>query len=357
MADADSSRPATALESARLLAPLIAGAQAALGLYGVYVVLHGRYVASSLYRTAIVPVKVTVWLVFALLTLYIGLMVAEIMVWTITTDRSFGSLNSGFVFEMYIPVASTWVAAVVQVFLMIRCAALLRARPLRYVFLTLTSAVILLALTSCMLSFANLELYFKGKGSFLENYNILNSMWIAGNAAVDVAISVTLAITLQKQIAGFNARTDGILRSLVRTTLRTASYTAVLAVISAILFGAYSDDSDYHTVAFAFWYPVPCCYGLSLYTTLSTRRILKGKYDSSLPTQAPRPMQVPSARSTPLDYTGSSTRPSMHRSATKTPMVYRVDVDGDDISEKEEDGRKRERDAAHLEVSDAAHGV
>jgi hypothetical protein len=62
------------------------------------------------------------------------------------------------------------------------------------------------------------------------SFNQSVAIWLWNAAFVDVAISVSLLITLKQRYAGSNNSTDSILRKLILISLQTAAYTSFLAV-------------------------------------------------------------------------------------------------------------------------------
>ncbi|GAA6016463.1 hypothetical protein JCM10207_003872 [Rhodosporidiobolus poonsookiae] len=270
---ADDSRAATQLESTQILLPITLGCQVALVLYGIYLVLHGRYVASRMYEKALRPVKAMLWVVFVLLTGYIGLAVAEIVTWTITTDRSLGRLYSGYTFESFPGFIGGLIGNIVQSFLMLRASALFRSRKLRWIFLGFTSLLILFSAITNVFQLVNNWLFFTNH-PYITDFNNITTTWFFSLAAIDILISVSLAATLKQRIGGFNANTDALLRQLAVTALQTAAYTSVFALCGD---------------------PIPCCYGLSLYTTLSARQTVERYLGAG---NAPLPLSLPSSAAT-----------------------------------------------------------
>ncbi|GAA6023256.1 hypothetical protein JCM10207_005225 [Rhodosporidiobolus poonsookiae] len=280
---ADDSQRATFTQSTQLLLGVSLGCQVALVLYGIYLVLHGRYVCSSMYKKALRPVKVTLWAVFVLLTGYMGLCIAEITTWTITTDRRLERLYGGYEFESYPGFIGGFIGNAVQVFLMLRAASLFRNRTMRWLFLGVTSFLILFSFTGAILNFANNMLFYDNKPYIVVNFNIITTTWFFSLAAIDLLISVSLAATLKQRIGGFNANTDALLRRLAITALQTASYTCLLTFVGAVLSAVYRTSSTQYAIGYAFFYPIPCCYGLSLYTTLSARQTVERYIGSNAP--------------------------------------------------------------------------
>lgn len=75
---------------------------------------------------------------------------------------------------------------------------------------------------------------------------------------VDVSISVTLVLLLRGRVAGFNARTDGILRSLVQLAILTGLPTTILAVTAAGLSFSFPDAGAGVNSPFAFHREFDC---------------------------------------------------------------------------------------------------
>ncbi|GAA5983525.1 hypothetical protein JCM11641_005838 [Rhodosporidiobolus odoratus] len=289
MSDVDDSldHVATSLESAGLLAPSSAGWQLAMVLYGMYLVVHGRYVSGRLYKKAMVRVKALLWVVFVLLTCYIGLIYAEQIQWTTATNRNVVFLLNGTPFESFPPLFGGFVAAPVQTLLMLRTAALLPKNRIfgRYLFLLVIGLGILLALGGAVATCAiNLTYFYGNYDSLKIDFNAALSLWLWTSCIIDVLISAALACTLKQRVAGFNEQTDGLLKRLIQSAMQTAAYTSVLALVGAITATVFSEASPrFAFVNYAFWAPLPCCYGLSLYTTLSTRRTVEEYIGSSIP--------------------------------------------------------------------------
>ncbi|GAA6024214.1 hypothetical protein JCM10207_006783 [Rhodosporidiobolus poonsookiae] len=285
-------REATQAEVISLLVPCAMGWTLAILLYGAYLVLHLQYVTGDLYTRARRSTQATVWAVFVLATAYTVLMWTEVCIYTVSKNRTLAHLFNGFPYESTCPALSATVAAPVQFLLMLRAAGFLRNRRLRYIFIGATSTGILFALGSAIfttvqnaLYTTNLSLALKSKVDY--NGGLVMMLW--GNAFVDGLISISLATTLRSRVAGFSATTDGLLKKLARSALQTVSYTTLLAVLGAITAAVFSQTSNrYGTINFAFWPPLPACYGLSLYTTLSTCATVERHIGSNtLPPQAP----------------------------------------------------------------------
>ncbi|GAA5844794.1 hypothetical protein JCM11251_002280 [Rhodosporidiobolus azoricus] len=240
--------------------PATAGRISALILYGGYLILHAQYVTSPLYRRSSWAVKTVLWAVFAFLLGHMGLVIAGVALYTILNRYTYLHLRLGYKFESFMPLTAALVAAPVQGLLAIRAAALLRTNLIRIALCIVFGTAIVFSLVSGILT------------------TVMNfwAMFLWSATGIDILISLALAITLKARVAGFSAKTDGLLHKLIVSALQTASYTAVLSLVGAACSAAFNDISPYVNIPAAFWTQLPVCYGISLYTTLSTRRTVEG---------------------------------------------------------------------------------
>ncbi|GAA5894111.1 hypothetical protein JCM6882_007986 [Rhodosporidiobolus microsporus] len=274
MADHDvSSLPASQAQAIRVLLPCAVGWICAVMMYGVYLCLHARYVCSRMYGRISWRVKAVLWGVFALVTIHTGLEVCEIGFWITTTDRSFRSINNGHRFEAFAPLTCGLAAAPVQAMLAVRTAVLIRGRTTRRLFMIATSIVSLFGLTWAILATSGGLLLFNNKSDAMSldwSKGMAGFLWTS--AGINFLISVGLALTIKERIAPFNPEHDHLFKRLIIWALQTASYTAVLSLSGAITSVALGYFSNAATVPYAFWSQLPACYGISLYTTLATRK-------------------------------------------------------------------------------------
>ncbi|GAA6038988.1 hypothetical protein JCM8097_000142 [Rhodosporidiobolus ruineniae] len=275
MADAVAAAQGGGTDTAALLGPTSAGSQVALVLYGLYLALHVRYTTSELYSRLARRVKATLWTVFLLLTVYTALLFVDSTYWTTTLSRSPDDIRSGSVLDALLPLIAGLVQLPVQAILALRAAVFIPGRGLRYGFLGTLAALTLLALAGAILSTVSAIEYHRGDIGALAplDFNYSIAIWLWTSFVVDIGISATLALTLQKRIGGFSQRNDSVFRKIAVVGYQTAAYTTVLALAGAATASAIHDaDPKYTLVDWAFWLPLPACYGLSLYTTLSARQ-------------------------------------------------------------------------------------
>ncbi|GAA6033897.1 hypothetical protein JCM8097_000392 [Rhodosporidiobolus ruineniae] len=287
MADpSDLDRPMTQQESESLLGPCSVGWALATWLSGMYFVLHVQYIQSRQYARIVAPVKVTIWAVFLLVMVFTGMCIAEQWSWNTTTNVTLLHALNGNVYESFPPLVAGLISSAVQALLTIRTATLISHPPYRYAFVGFLCLAIAWSLTASVLVCAsNLVVFYAnrpGIGPWSFNNSLAAYLWTS--AGIDLIISTALALTLRRRVAGFNEKTDSLLNKLVKVSLQTAAYTTILAIIGATTASIYGTlDPTKAFIDYAFWPPLPACYGISLYTTLSTRRTVEEYIGSSIP--------------------------------------------------------------------------
>jgi len=106
------------------------------------------------------------------------------------------------------------------------------------------------------------------------NYNKMVSVWLFLSAAVDVALSATLFLSIRKHLA-LSENGDTAIRRIMRTAALTASYTTVCAVIGALLSVVFPQTNLVTVdVLFVWDLPLAALYAISLLTTLASRKPL-----------------------------------------------------------------------------------
>ncbi|GAA5890453.1 hypothetical protein JCM8208_004878 [Rhodotorula glutinis] len=260
-------------DTVALLAPSTVGAQVFFILYGLYVAQHARYATGPSYRRLSMPVRATLWLVMGLTSVYGAILFADTVYWTVTVKRSPDEILVGVKLDAVVPLFDAFVAVPVQILLAIRATILIQRPAVRRSFLLVTILAILVSLTGAILSCATTLMYINDTIDDVSlSYNAPTAVWLWAAAIADVLISTCLWWTLRQRLQGYDERTDSLLRTLMHTTLKTAAYTAVLAVAGAAVASATNDGGVYSLVTWAFFLPLPACYALSLYTTMSSRK-------------------------------------------------------------------------------------
>ncbi|GAA5931680.1 hypothetical protein JCM3775_006921 [Rhodotorula graminis] len=258
-------------DTVALLAPSTVGAQVFFILYGLYVAQHARYTTGPSYRRLSLSVKATLWLVMALTTVYGAVMFADNLYWTLSVKRSPERILVGVKLDAVVPLFDAFVAVPVQILLAVRATILIQRPALRRFFLLVTILAILVSLVGAILSCTVNLMYINNTiGDVSLSYNAPTALWLWAAAVADVLISACLWSTLRQRLQG-DERTDSLLRTLMHTTLKTAAYSSVLATAGAAVASATNDGGVYSLVTWAFFVPLPACYALSLYTTMSSR--------------------------------------------------------------------------------------
>ncbi|GAA6014490.1 hypothetical protein JCM11491_004513 [Sporobolomyces phaffii] len=275
-----------AADTAALLGPQVAAWQVSLLMYGMLVILHSNYVHSPSYSSHSSGIKVTIWAVFVLVTIYNCMVFSNTFRWMVSVPRQPLDLVIGWPLDFLLPVASGLIAAIVQTFLAIRASVLIRHRKLQLLFLGAIGICILASLAGATLTTALGYMYWNNTYAQISiDYNNTIAWYLWAGAVVDCSISVVLFLTLNERRSG-DVRCDSIICRLSLTAIQTATYTAVLALTGAIVSLIFKVDTPgLSLLSFAFWVPLPGCYSLSLYTTLSTRRSLQNHLVGAGPTE------------------------------------------------------------------------
>ncbi|GAA5983745.1 hypothetical protein JCM5350_002381 [Sporobolomyces pararoseus] len=261
-------------DTSALLGPQTAGWQVGFVVYGVYLTMHVSYLRSEGYGRHATPVKFVIWLVFVLVLAYEVVAFIDNFRYMIILKRTPQDVLLGWAVDYIASLLAGAVAMVVQIFLTIRASVLIRHRRVQLLFLVVMGVCILASFTGSILTCATSFMYYNGTISNIKiSFNNSVAIWLWNAAFVDLAISISLLITLKQRIGGLNAPTDSLLWRLIVVSLQTAAYTSVLATAGAVVSLVFKDSSPaYALLHFAFWTPLPPCYAVSLYTTLSTRR-------------------------------------------------------------------------------------
>ncbi|GAA5828790.1 hypothetical protein JCM3766R1_003821 [Sporobolomyces carnicolor] len=260
-------------DTALLLGPQTIAWQISFFLFGIYLALLSKTVRDPVFSKFAPAVKMVNWVVFVLVLAYNVMAFVNNTYWMITTRRTPPQILTGWPLDFCFPTSAGVVGVVCQVFLSFRASVLIRDHRIRYFFLgTLISLALLSFAASISVTALAFILYNNGTSTF--SYNNAVSMWLITSAVVDVLISIGLTVTLRQRV-GLVKEVDSLLRRLMFVALRTASYTAIPAVAGAVVSIVYRDlTSPYSLLHFAFWMPLPCAYGISIYTTIATRKMI-----------------------------------------------------------------------------------
>ncbi|GAA6004121.1 Esc8p [Rhodotorula paludigena] len=265
-------RPEVALA---ILGPYIVGMALQLLLDGFFLALFVAYKDRASHSRAVQAVS---WGVLFLVLCCTGMAFEEIVDTAVSQARDSTSLLAGPPQSNVSPILAGVTGAVCQGFLMVRAALLIPTKAYRIAFYVFTTSTILLGLVGSLL-FASEGFFATQDRAFPLTYFSAQAIWQWASAAADLLVSLALAYTLHQRIAGFNKRTDGLLKKLIVISLQTAAYTSVFAIVGAALSSAHERSQSIYTstIAFTFWLPLAPLHAISLRTTLSTRRVIQNE--------------------------------------------------------------------------------
>ncbi|BGP44337.1 hypothetical protein JCM10450v2_000148 [Rhodotorula kratochvilovae] len=267
-----------------LIGPAMAGYQAALILFGMYLQSMLRYMVSGEIKQHNRLAQGTLYLMLLLNLLYIGLTFQETYSSGVSNNRSFDYVITGSLQWQFLPWLNGIIGAVAETFLTVRAASFFTNRTAKILFYVWMGSLVTLVVFGSTTTFAvGIVLYNSDDDIKLPiPWNTAVAIWLWASTVADVSITAALTYNLRKRIAGFNRGTDALLRNLIWLGLRSASYTALLSLVGAIVATIWG-DSAYRTteVQIAFWFPIAPLYGLSLLSTTSSgRRMINARVGS-----------------------------------------------------------------------------
>ncbi|KAJ7770954.1 hypothetical protein DFH07DRAFT_805816 [Mycena maculata] len=92
-------------------------------------------------------------------------------------------------------------------------------------------------------------------------------VWFLASCVADVAITVTLVLTLSNRKTGF-AATDGVIDRIIRTTIQTGLVTSLFSILDVVCFMVF----PHYSINFIFDLPLSKLYSNALLSTLNARR-------------------------------------------------------------------------------------
>ncbi|KAJ8297019.1 hypothetical protein OF846_000275 [Rhodotorula toruloides] len=269
-----------------LLGSTVAGSLVALVLYGIYAATHTRYIASEPYTRLALRVKTVLWAVFALLTAYSALVFCDVVHWTTTLKRSPDDILHGWPVDWLLPLFAGFVALPVQAVLAVRAAAGIEERKSRKMFVFAMALWILVAFAA---SIATTVAGFTARDTASlkinpREHDIVTAVWLWSTTVVNLALTISLALTLSQRRTAYDETTTSRIKASISALMHTASITAVLAFAGALsVTVVVTEHAMCSLIDWAFWLPLPACYGISLYTTQPTRRPAEQPYRSAIP--------------------------------------------------------------------------
>ncbi|ORY75622.1 hypothetical protein BCR35DRAFT_306110 [Leucosporidium creatinivorum] len=262
-----------------LQAPLTAGWSAQIFIFGILTCLFYQYSQSSLYARDTKVTKAVFFSVFILNLLDTAVSINQTFYSSTWQKRDLNFFLAGTFIGNFQPMLTGLIGAIVQAFLVSRAAVIFKGQATKLVFIIVQTVIVLLGLCGALivtgLSFRYYYDTYEESGIVIS-FNQAVGMWLWCSCIVDVSVSSALFISLRKKMAGFNATTDNVLSRMMTIAVATASYTAILSAVGAVLGVAFDEDNLWTTdVNYAFWTPMSGLYGLSLFTTLASRKSLQ----------------------------------------------------------------------------------
>ncbi|KAI5475929.1 hypothetical protein MNV49_000704 [Pseudohyphozyma bogoriensis] len=244
--------------------PFIIGWAFMLMLYGVAANMTFNYAMSPLFAADGRRIKALVGACFFFLTFQAVVEFGDLYYWS-TMQQSVNSIWDGLSL-----LGLGFVAVLVQSFLLWRACQLIKARIARVAFGTIVGLGIALALAGNLLYTITITRNYLGEPlpDTEEEVNGGGGLTFVASAAVDIVISVTLAILLLREVRSFNRQSDTILRTLAVVSLQSGAFTAASALVAAIL--VYAQTWTYYYNIFS--QPLAPLYMIALLTSLNGRR-------------------------------------------------------------------------------------
>ncbi|GAA6031334.1 hypothetical protein JCM8097_005606 [Rhodosporidiobolus ruineniae] len=263
--------------STGVLGPCVLGWSLQIALWGATLAWAASYVRSDLFKRDPLRRKLLLLAAVGLCTTQAVLNFCLLFYWTTTQQRAAEDLVRPTVLDALQPLSVAFLGPMVQAFLAKRAIRLLVARWAKWTATILFSVVIALEFIAAVFNVIISLFFHEGKlqGVLLRlaTFNLASGIWLWFAAIADVGVTALLIVVLRKRIAGFNPKTDGILRALSWLAIQSASYTAFFAVAGAI--AAYSAPQSYlaSSAPYPLWYVLAGLYPIALLTTLSSRSV------------------------------------------------------------------------------------
>lgn len=260
-----------------IIGPVIIGSMVNIFLFGIALQAYINYSYSSFYQRDSRRTKLLFWVVCVFGLFEIALNVVGIYNYAVSQKRDLMTLEATSMVANLQPTVAGVVAVLVQCFLTHRAGTLFNSRLGRGIFHGIVGFGILAGILGAICVSAVTFSYTLGRRKALEylTYNQAVAIWTWSSAAVDIAITLSLFLTLRKHIAGFNQEMDSILVKLMRLGLWTALPSTCLALAAAIASLTLKTHNVLTcSITAAFFLPLPSLYCLSLIKTLSYRENL-----------------------------------------------------------------------------------
>ncbi|BGP27117.1 hypothetical protein Rt10032_c12g4856 [Rhodotorula toruloides] len=324
-----------------VLGPSQVGYQVQIFGFGVFCTLFCLYAATGELRRHQRAGQLVLIASLFLNLVYTACIFYESYVTAISQDRRSFTLQNGDAGWNALPTLIAAITALTEGYLSARAGLLILSRFVRVLFFVWMGCLIALVIIGGAVTTADGVFYYNGAepGDLAISYSAGTAMYFWASAVADVSISVACACSLRARIAGFNSRTDSLLRHLIVLAFRTASYTAIVSLVSAVFF----------------WVLMPAAYGLSLFTfSVSSKRAIDQRLGSSgspgyVPAQGPKrhPAATSPLPETPIplhNMCGAQLRPGQIPLQIRVQHEKVVSVDEGDDYRDSKSGTGQQRD-------------
>ncbi|KAI5475215.1 hypothetical protein MNV49_001726 [Pseudohyphozyma bogoriensis] len=239
-------------------------------LTGITLSMMTRFVMAGRFKREPRWMRLLVAATFSLTLVHLGLACAEICYWASTQDRTELRFLKGTYVDSAMPLVVSWIAVMVQGVYGWRAWSLMKNVWAKRVFVGLLAPVMLTAFLAGAITSA-LDYALTGKDLLVGSKDsiILSPLWLwcsVVTLAVDVGLSITLAVLFRSNVAGFNRELDSVLMRLAKLAIQSGSYTAVNAFVGAVCSHAFG--TNWH-IAFIIFMFLPGLYTISLFVTLN----------------------------------------------------------------------------------------
>ncbi|GAA5906302.1 hypothetical protein JCM8208_003508 [Rhodotorula glutinis] len=309
----------------QLIGPLATGYLLEVVLYGSFCTVFVDYcISGDFVRLPGRTNRVTLAVLFGLVTVTTALTADALWKLAVEQTRTIDEIIAGPPESCLLTLLGGLTGSLTQWALARRAGAFINNLKIRWAFYTFIAALVAASLFGSVAATVIGFIWAVQEPEFVNTLNWSTSIaiWLWSSAIADCAICGTLGWALRRRVAGFNERTDGLLKRLAWLSVRSASYTAIVAVGGAIAGSLYRDTViEWSNLSVAFWAPMPPLYGFAFFSTTSASR--RAVQDAFAPTST-RPFDGVTTFPSPPSLVPNEKRPiTSTASAARAPSPPR----------------------------------
>ncbi|GAA5930381.1 hypothetical protein JCM3775_004374 [Rhodotorula graminis] len=309
----------------QLIGPLATGYLLEVVLYGSFGTVFLSYcISGDFARLPGRANRITLAVLFGLVTVTTVLTADALWKLAVAQTRTIDEIIAGPTESCLLTLFGGLTGSLTQVALARRAGAFIDSLKIRWAFYTFIAALVGASLFGSIAATVIGFIWAVEEPDFINTLNWSTSIaiWLWSSAVADCAICGTLGWALRRRVAGFNSRTDGLLKCLAWLSVRSASYTAIVAVGGAIAGSLYRDTViEWSNLSVAFWAPMPPLYGFAFFSTTSASR--RAVQDAFAPTST-RPDDGAVTFPSPPSLVPPEKRPRSSTGATPPPRRLSV---------------------------------